>query len=71
MDKKENLKEVKIYLDAEIKDWLQQLAKEQGKSFRTFLADSLIDLYSTAYLEKELAELKRQAEVIRLAKTPT
>jgi hypothetical protein len=65
MDKKNELKEVKIYLDAETKEWLQKLAKEQGKPFRTFLVDSLVDLYSTSYLEKELMKLRKESELIK------
>ena len=65
MDKKNELKEVKIYLDAETKEWLQKLAKEQGKPFRTFLVDSLVDLYATSYLEKELMKLRKESELIK------
>ena len=55
MDKKKcDIKEVKIFLDIKTKEWLQGLAKEQGKSFRTFIVDSLIQMYETSYLEKEL-----------------
>lgn len=69
MDKKNELKEVKIYLDAETKEWLQKLAKEQGKPFRTFLVDSLVDLYSTSYLEKELMKLRKESELIKHIKS--
>lgn len=62
MDKKKSdIKEVKIYLDLETKEWLQGLAKEQGKPFRTFLVDSLIQLYETSYLQKELLHLKAES----------
>ena len=65
MDKKNKLKEVKIYLDAETKEWLQKLAKEQGKPFRTFLVDSLVDLYASSFLEKELMKLRKESELIK------
>lgn len=65
MDKKNELKEVKIYLDAETKEWLQKLAKEQGKPFRTFLVDSLVDLYASSFLEKELMKLRKESELIK------
>ncbi len=65
MEKKNNLKEVKIYLDAETKEWLQKLAKEQGKPFRTFIVDSLVDLYSVSYLENELMKLRKECEIIK------
>ena len=65
MDKKNELKEVKIYLDAETKEWLQKLAKEQGKPFRTFIVDSLVDLYSVSFLENELMKLRKESEFIK------
>ena len=65
MDKKNELKEVKIYLDAETKEWLQKLAKEQGKPFRAFLVDSLVDLYAASFLEKELMKLRKESELIK------
>ena len=65
MKKKNNLKEIKIYLDAETKEWLQKLAKEQGKPFRTFLVDSLVDLYASSFLEKELMKLRKESELIK------
>ena len=65
MDKKNELKEVKIYLDAETKEWLQKLAKEQGKPFRTFLVDCLVDLYASSFLEKELMKLRKESELIK------
>ena len=62
MDKKKcDIKEVKIFLDIETKEWLKGLAKEQGKSFRTFIVDSLIQMYETSYLEKELLRLKTES----------
>lgn len=62
---KNELKEVKIFLEADVKDWLQKLAKEQGKPFRTFIVDSLIQQYETSYLEKELMKIKNESSVIR------
>ena len=65
MDKKNELKEVKIYLDEETKEWLQKLAKERGKPFRTFLVDSLKELYATSYLQQELLKLRNESEFIK------
>ena len=65
MEKKNDLKEIKIYMDAETKEWLQKLAKEQGKPFRAFIVDSLVDLYSASYLEKELMKLRKECEIIK------
>ena len=65
MEKKNDLKEIKIYMDAETKEWLQKLAKEQGKPFRTFIVDSLVDLYSVSYLENELMKLRKECEIIK------
>lgn len=69
MKKKNNLKEIKIYLDAETKDWLQKLAKEQNKSFRAFISDSLVDLYSTSYLQNELMKLRNESEFLKHIKS--
>lgn len=63
MENKNNLKEVKIYLDADMKERLQAIASEQGKPFRTFIVDTLVQVYDTAYLEKELLRLKRESSL--------
>ena len=45
-----------------MKEWLQELAKEQNKPLRTFIVDSLTLMYETAYLEKEMLKLKKENE---------
>lgn len=60
--KKQEIKEIRIYLTEEMKEWLQELAKEQNKPLRTFIVDSLTLMYETAYLEKEMLKLKKENE---------
>lgn len=61
MDNKK-LKEIKIYLDEETKEWFQELAKKENKSLRKFIEDSLILLHETSYLENEMKKLKKENE---------
>lgn len=61
MDKKE----IKIYMDSNIKNWLQKKAYEQGIPFRKFIVDTLEYTYATTYVDEQLEELQNEITVLQ------
>lgn len=69
MDKKVELKEVKIYLDPDTKQQLQMMAKAKNTSLRTFIRDTLVQVCDISFLDEELRNLKiESSDVIEKVK---
>ena len=64
MDKKVELKEVKIYLDPDTKQQLQMMAKAKNTSLRTFIRDTLVQVCDISFLDEELRNLKIESSDI-------
>jgi hypothetical protein len=64
MDKKVELKEVKIYLDTDTKQQLQMMAKAKNTSLRTFIRDTLVQVCDISFLDEELRNLKIESSDI-------
>ena len=69
MDKKVELKEVKIYLDPDTKQQLQMMAKAKNTSLRSFIRDTLVQVCDISFLDEELRNLKiESSDVIEKVK---
>lgn len=64
MDKKVELKEVKIYLDPDTKQQLQMMAKAKNTSLRSFIRDTLVQVCDISFLDEELRNLKIESSDI-------
>ena len=64
MDKKVELKEIKIYLDPDTKQQLQMMAKAKNTSLRTFIRDTLVQVCDICFLDEELRNLKIESSDI-------
>ncbi len=64
MDKKVELKEIKIYLDPNTKQQLQMMAKAKNTSLRTFIRDTLVQVCDISFLDEELRNLKIESSDI-------